>query len=120
MKAHSHLYPDYYKAVYMLLIAICEPQGPSARVWVSQALGTFRRVLRSDSETVKWLTVKSRALLETMVFISSLVNVHLGSSAKKREEPTQVMEEVHKEDLRAKSLEELGFAIFKVHAELLG
>ncbi|KAH7355380.1 hypothetical protein BKA65DRAFT_535614 [Rhexocercosporidium sp. MPI-PUGE-AT-0058] len=106
--------PDYYKASYMLLLAICQPYDKHARIWNFQAMSTFRKVVMYDSRTAK-----SQALLETLLFISMLVNVHLGASGKKREAPTQEMEEDIKEWLRKRSLIELGLETFKVHSALM-
>ncbi|KAH9211298.1 hypothetical protein DL95DRAFT_412235 [Leptodontidium sp. 2 PMI_412] len=114
LKSKEDLLPDYYKAIYMLLLAICQPEDKHARIWNIQALSTFRVVVTNNSRTVK-----SQALLETLVFISMLVNVHLGGAEKQGGEPTQEMEADTKERLRAKSIRELGLETFMVHHALI-
>ncbi|KAG4438812.1 hypothetical protein IFR05_005703 [Cadophora sp. M221] len=113
LKSQDDTLPDYYKASYMLLLAICKPDDEHARIWIVKAMITFRLVATNDS----W-TAKSQVLLETLGFISTLVNVHLGGSEQQREEPTK-MGAKNRGRLRAMGTRDLGLEAILEHRELV-
>ncbi|PVH73908.1 hypothetical protein DL98DRAFT_537914 [Cadophora sp. DSE1049] len=104
--------PTYYRAQYMMLLAICEPVDKAARVTNFHARHTFQNAFPG------LVTKETLTFFERLAFISKLVQVHLGG-VEKSGQPIKYMDKNMEEWLRAKTLKELGLEVFMVHYALL-
>ena len=105
--------PTYYRALYLLLLAICEPEDEDAKVNNVCARQSFQN---GFSRFI--ITEETRNFLSNLALISGLVQVHLVGPEESMEFIKRLPKQMG-EYLKVGTLKQLGLEVFRVHGLFL-
>lgn len=111
---------NYYRAQFTLLHAVCKDDGTASLMDAISAKRTFMKLTKDALSIARDMETKNcegeSVWMETVIFIAERVCFCLGG--RDHNEPTRFMKEGVKNQLRKKTMKELGWSLLDTHENM--